>query len=134
MPSFNKVLLLGNCCADPELKYTASGTAVANLRLAVNRRWTTAGGEKREEALFIGVTAWGKTGEAAAEYLRKGSPVLVEGRLQSRDWEDKAGQKRTSIEVVAESVQFLGAKKGEATRPGAASDTAGTGGDEEVPF
>ncbi len=111
MASLNRVLLIGNLTRAPELRYTPSGTAVSDLRLAVNRSYTTQGGERREETCFLTVVVWGKQAEASAQYLDKGSPVLVEGRLQTRDWETKDGQRRNVVEVVAERVQFLGRPK-----------------------
>jgi single-strand DNA-binding protein len=108
MASLNKVLLIGNLTRAPELRYTPSGTAVSDLRLAVNRSYTTQGGDRREETCFLTVVVWGKQAETSAQYLDKGSPVLVEGRLQTRDWETKDGQKRNVVEVVAERIQFLG--------------------------
>ena len=89
MASLNKVLLIGNLTRPPELRYTPSGTAVADLRLAVNRNYTTQGGEKREEATFLTVVVWSKQAESCGEYLDKGSQIFVEGRLQTRDWETK---------------------------------------------
>jgi len=108
MASLNKVFLVGNLTRAPELRYTPSGTAVSDLRLAVNRSYTTQGGDRREETSFLTVVVWGKQAESSAQYLDKGSPVLVEGRLQTRDWETKDGQKRNVVEVVAERLQFLG--------------------------
>src|SRR5213594_4817727 len=87
MASLNKVFLIGNLTRPPELRYTPSGTAVADLRLAVNRNYTTQGGDKREETSFITVVVWSKQAETCGEYLDKGSPILVEGRLQTREWE-----------------------------------------------
>ncbi len=112
MANLNKVLLIGNLTRPPELRYTPSGTAVADLRMAVNRNYTTQSGEKREEACFLTVVVWGKQAESCGEYLDKGSQVFVEGRLQTRDWEGKDGQKRTATEVVAERVQFMSRAKG----------------------
>jgi len=139
MASLNKVFLIGNLTRPPELRYTPSGTAVADVRLAVNRNYTTQGGEKREETCFLTVVVWGKQAEACGEYLDKGSPILVEGRLQTREWEGKDGQKRTVIEVVAERVQFLGRGKtaAPATVPAAEpafSEESKPGGDDDVPF
>ena len=108
MASFNKVLLIGNLTKDPELRYTPQGTAVANLRLAVNRKFKTKTQELKEETCFVTAVIWDKQAESCNQYLHKGSPVLVEGRLQSRSWEDASGQKRNTIEVRAERVQFLG--------------------------
>ncbi|MFA5090710.1 MAG: single-stranded DNA-binding protein [Candidatus Omnitrophota bacterium] len=108
MANFNKVLLIGNLTKDPELRYTPQGTAVANLRLAVNRKYKDRNQEMKEEVCFITAVVWDKQAETCNQYLHKGSPVFVEGRLQSRSWEDNSGQKRSVIEVRAERVQFLG--------------------------
>ena len=136
MASLNKVLLIGNLTRAPELRYTPSGTAVSDLRLAVNRAYTTQGGDKREETCFLTVVVWGKQAESAAQYLDKGSPVLVEGRLQTRDWETKDGQKRSVVEVVAERVQFMGRGKtaGAPAVPEPVEAGGGGDGDDEVPF
>jgi single-strand DNA-binding protein len=109
MANFNKVLLVGNLTKDPELRYTPQGTAVVNLRLATNRRFKDRNGEQKEEACFVTVVVWNKQAETCNQYLRKGRSVLIEGRLQSRSWEDSSGQKRNVLEVRAERVQFLGA-------------------------
>ena len=108
MANFNKVLLMGNLTKDPELRYTPQGTAVVNLRLAVNRRFRNKNQELKEEVCFITAVVWNKQAETCNQYLHKGSGIFVEGRLQSRSWEDNAGQKRNVIEVRAERVQFLG--------------------------
>ncbi|MEI8340792.1 MAG: single-stranded DNA-binding protein [Verrucomicrobiota bacterium] len=111
MASYNKVLLLGNCTRDPEVKYTPKGTAVAELGLAVNRVYTADNGEKREETTFVDVTFWGRQAEIAGEYLKKGRPVFVEGRLQLDTWDDKqTGAKRSKLRVVAEGLQLLGGR------------------------
>ncbi|MCC6698894.1 MAG: single-stranded DNA-binding protein [Candidatus Hydrogenedentes bacterium] len=107
MPDVNKVILAGRLTRDPELRYLPSGMPVCKLGLAVSRFYKTKEGEKREETLFINVTAWGKTGEYCNENLRKGRPVLVEGQLRSNEYVDKEGQKRTSFEVSAERIQSL---------------------------
>lgn len=107
MASFNKVLLMGNLTRDPELRYVPSGTAVATFTIAVNRVYTSQAGEKKEEVSFIRIVVWGRRAEVCGEYLSKGSPVFVEGRLQSRSWEGQDGQKRSTMEVVADNVQFL---------------------------
>ena len=109
MASFNKVLLIGNLTKDPELRYTPQGTAVVNLRLAVNRKFRDRAQELKEETCFVTAVAWDKQAETCNQYLHKGSPVLIEGRLQARSWEDNAGGKRSTIEVRVERVQFLGA-------------------------
>ena len=136
MASLNKVLLIGNLTRPPELRYTPSGTAVADLRLAVNRNYTTQGGEKREEATFLTVVVWSKQAESCGEYLDKGSQIFVEGRLQTRDWEGKDGQKRNVVEVVAERIQFLGRPKGPVTAPPGEVEPLeeGVGQGDEVPF
>lgn len=111
MANFNKVILLGNLTRDPEVRYTPKGSAVAEIGLAVNRVYTTEGGEKREETTFVDVTLWGRTAEIAGEYLKKGRPVLIEGRLQLDTWDDKtSGQKRSKLKVVGEGLQLLGAR------------------------
>ncbi len=142
MASLNKVFLIGNLVRPPELRYTPSGTAVADLRLAVNRNYTTQGGEKREETCFLTVIVWAKQAESCGEYLDKGSPILVEGRLQTREWEAKDGGKRSVVEVVAERVQFMGRGKSGGTPaavPAAAGESFGeepaaAGSDDDVPF
>lgn len=112
MASFNKVMLMGNLTKDPELRYTPQGTAVVNLRVAVNRRFRNKNQEMKEEVCFVTAVAWDKQAETCNQYLHKGSPLFIEGRLQSRSWEDNAGQKRNVIEVRAERIQFLGAPSG----------------------
>lgn len=108
MSGINKVILIGNLGADPELRFTADGTAVANLRIATSRKWKNKRNETEEETTWHSVTAWAKTAEICKEYLSKGRQVYIEGRLQNRTWTDKQGQKRYSTEVVAEQVHFLG--------------------------
>jgi len=112
MANLNKVLLIGNLTKDPELRYTPQGTAVVNLRLAVNRKFKNKNQELKEETCFITVVAWSKQAETCNQYLHKGSGLFVEGRLQSRSWEDAAGAKRSVIEVTAERIQFLGGAPG----------------------
>ena len=109
MASFNKVILVGNLTRDPELRYTPKGTAVAKIGLAVNRTWTSETGEKKEEVTFVDVDIFGRTAENVSQYMRKGRPILIEGRLRLDQWDDKqTGQKRSKLGVVAETVQFLG--------------------------
>ena len=113
MASFNKVILMGNLTRDPELRYTPKGTAIAKIGLAVNRVWTTETGEKKEEVTFVDVDVFGRTAENVGQYMRKGSPILIEGRLRLDQWDDKqTGQKRQKLGVVAETVQFLGSPRG----------------------
>ena len=108
MASLNKVLLIGNLTKDPELRYTPNGTAVTNLRIAVNRKFKDRTGELKEDTCFITVTAWDKQAEICNQYLQKGRAVFVEGILQSRSWETGDGQKRSTIDIRAERIQFLG--------------------------
>lgn len=115
MAGVNRVTLVGNLGADPELRYTQSGQAVCDLRLATNRRWTDRDGKARDETEWHRVVCWGKQAESCTEYLGKGSQVYVEGRLQTRKWEDRDGQQRYTTEVVAQAVQFLD-RKGERQR------------------
>lgn len=111
MASFNRVILMGNITRDIELKYTQTNLAVTELGLAVNDRRKTASGDWVDETTFVDVTLWGRTAEVASEYLSKGSPVLVEGRLKLDTWE-KEGQKRSKLRVVGEKMQMLGGKSG----------------------
>ena len=107
MASFNKVILLGNLTRDPEVRYTPKGSAVCDLGIAVNRVYTTDAGEKREEVTYVDVVLWSRLAEIAGEYLKKGRPVFIEGRLQMDSWEDKqSGQKRTKLRVVGETLQL----------------------------
>lgn len=131
MPALNKVFLIGNLAQHPRLRYTPSGTAVADLRLAVNRRYVNGGGKVKEDTLFISAVVWSKPGEVAAQYLAKGSPVHVEGWLQSRTWETKDGERRTSIEVVAERLQFL-SRRGDSGALSATEPESSI--EDEVPF
>ena len=108
MANLNKTFLIGNLTRDPELRNTPAGVAVANLGLAVNRRFRDKTGELKEDVCFLTVTVWDKQAEACCQYLKKGSPIFVEGVLQSRSWETSDGQKRSTIDVRAERVQFLG--------------------------
>jgi single-strand DNA-binding protein len=113
MASLNKVFLVGNLTRDPEVRYTAKGTAIAKLGMAVNRTWTTETGEKKEEVTFVDIDVFGRSAENVGKYLRKGSPLLVEGRLRLDTWEDKqTNQKRSKLGVVAERTQFLGSPQG----------------------
>jgi single-strand DNA-binding protein len=113
MASFNRVILVGNLTRDPELRYTPNGKAIAKIGLAVNRAWTTESGEKKEEVTFVDVDTFGRTAENVGQYMRKGSPILIEGRLRLDQWDDKqTGQKRSKLGVVAEIVQFLGGPRG----------------------
>lgn len=111
MANLNKVMLIGNLTRDPEIKYTPKGMAIAELGLAINRNYTTESGEKREETTFVDVTLWGRQAEIAKEYLSKGRPVYIEGRLTLDTWDDKqTGQKRSKMRVTGETMQFLGSR------------------------
>jgi len=111
MASFNKVILMGNLTRDPEVRYTPKGSAVCDLGLAVNRIYSTDTGEKREERTFVDVVLWARLAEIAGEYLKKGRPVLIEGRLQLDTWDDKqSGQKRSKLRVIGETMQLLGSR------------------------
>ena len=109
MASFNRVILVGNLTRDVEVKYTSNQTAVTDIGLAVNDRRKTASGEWVDEATFVDVTLWGRTAEIASQYLGKGSPVLIEGRLKLDTWESE-GQKRSKLRVVGERMQMLGGR------------------------
>lgn len=109
MPALNKVILLGNLTRDPELRQTPQGTSVCKLGLAVNRQYTTSSGDKREDTCFVDVDVWAAQAESCANYLRKGSPALVEGRLRLDQWQDReTGARRSRLTVQAQRVQFMG--------------------------
>jgi single-strand DNA-binding protein len=129
--SINKVLLSGRLTRDPELRYTPSGVAVITFSLALNRRYKDQSGEWKEEVSFVNVVAWQRQAELASEFLKKGSAVYVEGRLQSRSWETSEGSKRSVIEVRAERLQFLDkVKRDDGATEGRSADVSS----EEVPF
>src|SRR6058998_2327422 len=137
MANYNKVILAGNLTRDPELRYTPKGMAIAKLGLAINRTWKNEAGETKEEATFVDVDAFGRTAEVIGQYLKKGRPILIEGRLRLDQWDDKqTGQKRSKLGVVLESFSFLdstrteGAGSGDAGRPRPTSSApaAGTAG------
>src|SRR5580693_10654684 len=112
MANLNRVLLIGNLTRDPEIRYTPKGTAVADIALAVNRVFTGEDGEKREEVTYVDVVVWSRLAEIAEQYLKKGRPVFIEGRLQLDSWDDKqTGQKRSRLRVVAENLQLLGSRQ-----------------------
>lgn len=112
MASFNRVILMGNLTRDPEIRYTSGGTAVTDIGLAVNDRRKGADGQWVDETTFVDVTLWGRTAEVAGEYLGKGSPVLVEGRLKLDTWQTNDGQKRSKLHVVCERMQMIGPRGG----------------------
>src|SRR5688572_14060514 len=112
MPSYNKVLLMGNLTRDVELKHTPSNMAVAQIGLAVNRRFKTKEGETKDEVTFVDCEAWGRTAEVMQQYLSKGKPVFIEGRLKLDQWQDKEGGNRSKLKVVIESFEFIDARGG----------------------
>ncbi len=114
MANFNKVILAGNLTRDPELRYTPKGTAIARIGLAINRSWKSETGETKEEVTFVDADAFGRTAEVISQYLKKGRPILVEGRLKLDQWEDKnTHQKQSKLRVVVENFQFLDSGRGE---------------------
>src|SRR4051812_1875402 len=130
MANINRVVLVGNLTRDPELRTTPGGTSVCKLRLAVNERTKDAStGQWGDRANYFDVTVWGNQGESCAQYLAKGRPAAVDGRLQWREWDAQDGTKRQAVEIVAESVQFLGGRP----EAGDAATTAG-GDDDGIPF
>jgi len=144
MASFNKVILAGNLTHDPELRYTPKGTAVARIRLAINRVYTTDSGEKKEEVTYVDVDAFARQAEVISQYLKKGRPILIEGRLRLETWDDKqTGQKRNKLSVVLESFTFIdsqrsgdgggGAPAVSRTRPTPAPAAAAGAGGEAAP-
>ena len=148
MASFNKVILMGNLTRDVELRQTPSQQAVANIGLAVNRSYKTREGESRDETTFVDCEAWGRTAEVMAQYLAKGRPVLVEGRLKLDQWQDKDGNNRSKLKVVVENFHFLGGRgEGGSGGGGGGQSYAGIGssggsgggggggdGDDSIPF
>ena len=134
MASVNKVILIGNLGRDPELRYTQSGSAVANFTLATNEKWRDKDGNNQERTEWHRVVVWGRTAENCAQYLHKGSSVYVEGRLQTREWEDKDGNKRNTTEINALNVQFLGGRGGSGgSGGGAGGGSADHGGPDDPP-
>ena len=150
MASFNKVILMGNLTRDVELRQTPSQQAVANIGIAVNRSYKTREGESRDETTFVDCEAWGRTAEVMAQYLAKGRPVHIEGRLKLDQWQDQQGQNRSKLKVVVENFQFVGGREGGGA-PGAggggrdyqpsSAPTGGGGGgghaapaDDDIPF
>ena len=145
MASVNKVILIGNLGQDPELRYTQNGKAVTTFSIATNERFKTRDDEFRERTEWHRIVAWEGTAERCARYLSKGNGCFVEGRLQTREWEDKEGVKRRTTEVVAQTVQFLGRPRGDAdqstgrsesppTDPPAAAGSGVDGSPDEIPF
>ncbi|MBI1797353.1 MAG: single-stranded DNA-binding protein [Candidatus Eisenbacteria bacterium] len=148
MSGVNKVILVGNLGANPELRYTQGQQAVANLRLATTEKWTDKSGQKQEATEWHRVVVWGKQAEICGQYLTKGRQIYVEGSIRTRQWQDQQGQKRYTTEIVARNVQMLGGRGGEgrpmageseATVPAQASDEGmagdfGSAPDDDIPF
>ena len=136
MAGVNKVILVGNLGKDPELRYTPSGQAVATFSLATNRKWKDKEGQMQDQTEWHNIVAWGRQAEIAKEYLKKGSPLFVEGRIQYRTYNDREGNKRFITEIVAQSVQMLGRKGAEAApdMPEETAAEAPPSSDEEIPF
>ena len=141
MANFNRVLLIGNLTKDPELRYTPAGTAVANLRLAVNSSFRDQAGQRKEETCFVTIVVWNKQAEACNQYLKKGRSIFVEGRLIYRSWEQE-GKTRSTLEIRADRVQFLGGPRGDSAPDAAPAmeevaveerEAAGAGGGEDEP-
>ena len=124
MASLNKVLLIGNLTRDPEVRFLPSGKALTDLRMAISNKYKTAAGEEKEDVCYVGVVVWGKQGEACGQYLSKGSPLLVEGRLKYDEWE-KDGVKHNRLSVVADRTQFIGAPKRSAEYSDSAESAGG---------
>src|SRR5213079_3366441 len=148
--NINRVVLVGNLTRDPELRHTPSGTPVCSLRVAVNTRRKDESGQWVDKPNYFDVTAWGQQGENCAQYLAKGRPVAVDGRLEWREWEAQDGSKRQAVEVVADTVQFLGSRdagesggqgqarsfepRGGELKPDPVPAFGGSGGDDDIPF
>ena len=151
MPNYNKVILMGRLTRDPEVRYSANGTAITNIGLAVNRNWRNQDGQTQEEVTFVDVTAFGKRGEAVGQYLKKGRPIFIEGHLRMEQWDDKqTGQKRSKLAIIMDAFEFIDSRGegeggggnfsggGGAPAAGGAAPAAGGGGgfaeDDDVPF
>lgn len=151
MPNYNKVMLMGRLTRDPEVRYSANGTAITNIGLAVNRNWRNQDGQTQEEVTFVDVTAFGKRGEAVGQYLKKGRPIFIEGHLRMEQWDDKqTGQKRSKLAIIMDAFEFIDSRGegeggggnfsggGGAPAAGGATPAAGGGGgfaeDDDVPF
>jgi single-strand DNA-binding protein len=147
MSGVNKVILVGNLGANPELRYTQGQQAVANLRIATTERWTDKNGQKQEATEWHRVVVWGKQAEICGQYLTKGRQVYIEGRIRTRQWQDQSGQKRYTTEIVAQNVQMLGGRGEGSPRAAGAEDMGATvpaddtiandfggGPDDDIPF
>lgn len=129
----NRVILIGNLGNDPEVRFTPSGQAVANFRIATNESWTDKSGTKQERTEWHRIVVWGKIGELCGQYLKKGRQCFVEGRMQTREWTDKEGKKNYTTEVVAQNVQFLGGGRGEGAEGAGPRSGGARGGEDFAP-
>ncbi|MDP7008705.1 MAG: single-stranded DNA-binding protein [Phycisphaerales bacterium] len=135
MATYNKVLIMGNLTRDPELKQTPSNQSVAQIGIAMNRKFKDREGTLREETTFVDCEAWGRTAEVMSQYLSKGKPVFVEGRLKLDQWQDKDGNNRSKLKVVIESFQFIDSKGGQSsTPPTAGAATTAAPPVDDIPF
>ncbi|MBC8309153.1 MAG: single-stranded DNA-binding protein [Phycisphaerales bacterium] len=135
MATYNKVLIMGNLTRDPELKQTPSNQSVAQIGIAMNRKFKDREGTMREETTFVDCEAWGRTAEVMSQYLSKGKPVFVEGRLKLDQWQDKDGNNRSKLKVVIESFQFIDSKGGQSsTPPPAGTATTAAPPADDIPF
>ena len=136
MPALNKVMCMGNLGADPEMRYTANGNAVTTFNVAVNEQWTDSDGERRAKTEWFNVVTWNRQAENCAKYLRKGSLVFVEGRLQTRSWDGTDGTKHYRTEVIGDRVNFIdtGERRGDARPPVAREDAEGDIDPDDLPF
>lgn len=140
MAGVNKVILVGNLGRDPEVRYTKNGQAVATFSLATTERWTNKDGQREDKTEWHRIVAWGKLGEICGEYLTKGKQVYIEGRLQTRDWEDNDGNKRQTTEIVANNMTMLGQAGGAGQNRNAGEQPEGPSGgyddfeDDDIPF
>jgi single-strand DNA-binding protein len=138
MPNLNKVMLIGNLTRDPELRYTPNNTAICGFGLAINRKWNGQDGQQNEETTFVDCEAWARAGEVINQYVRKGRPLFVEGRLKLDQWQDKDGGKRSKLKVVVENFQFLDSNNEggspRSTAPQQGVNRPGGNGSDEFPF
>ena len=134
MPNYNKVLLMGNLTRDPELKRTSSDMAVAQLSIAVNRQYKDKSGEQVKETTFVDCEAWGRTAEVMSQYLSKGKPVFVEGRLKLDQWQDKDGNNRSKLKMVIEKFEFVDSKGSQTSAPSEAETVPTTPPPDDIPF
>ena len=121
MPDYNKLIMMGNLCRDPELRFTPSNNAVCQFTIAINNKWKSKDGQQQEETTFVDCEAWGRTAEVINQYFGKGRPIFIEGRLKQERWEDKDGKKRSKLKVSIMSFQFVGGDNREQSDPATSS-------------